>query len=67
MPLVFAGLTLTLMLGMTKRNYQSGLGVISVIDVGQLYGFAVIEIATWVRSVQTMPMQSSSGGSIIAG
>lgn len=35
LPLLFAGISLALMLSMTRASYRSGLGVISVIDVGQ--------------------------------
>ena len=34
-PLCLSGVTLALMLGMTRENYAAGAGVISVLDVGQ--------------------------------
>lgn len=42
LPLVLACLTLALMLGVNRHNYRDGLGVISVIDVGQGQSIAVM-------------------------
>ena len=42
LPLALSCLSLALMLGATRQNYRSGLGVISVIDVGQGQCIAVM-------------------------
>ncbi len=42
LPIMLGGLTLALMLGVSRQDYRSGLGVISVIDVGQGQCIAVM-------------------------